>query len=214
MQSVTLPDVYMCLPADVVAKFVTKDKNPKAEYDACTNTDHFKACKEENRDNCARQCEFEMIKGEKVRGTYDFYGEEGHSPFWTSQEGQPSCRPDGVCTKSARGVTTGATLQIRSGFGSETAARLEVPLYSMESFDLKTHKGVADPPVEELFVGGYGYNCADPDSCKDSIPNYNCPKYCPGYALASNTPWPLLFAHVPLSDCSSTGMTHLAPTST
>ena len=196
MQSVTLPDVYMCLPADVVAKFVTKDKNPKAEYDACENTDHFKACKEENRDDCARQCEFEMIKGEKVRGTYDFYGEEGHSPFWTSQEGQPHC-PGGVCAKSARGVTTGATLQIRSGFGSETAARLEVPLYSMESFDLKTHKGVADPPVEELFLGGYGYNCTD--------------KYCPGYALASNTPWPLLFTHVPLSACSSTDMTHLAP---
>jgi hypothetical protein len=175
VQSVTLPDVYMCLPADVVAKFVTKDKNPKAEYEACIAAG--------TKDNC----NFTMIDGSKVSGTYDRNGWQGESPFLD----------DGKLDGS---VMAGATLQIRSGFGSLTAARPEVPLYSMESYDLKTQKGVADPPVEELFLGGYGYNCTD--------------KYCPGYALASNTPWPLLFTHVPLSACSSTDLTHLAPGST
>ena len=33
VQSVTLPDVYMCLPAAVVAKFTLKDKNQDKDED-------------------------------------------------------------------------------------------------------------------------------------------------------------------------------------
>jgi hypothetical protein len=166
VQSVKLPDVYMCMPAAVVAKFVTKDKSPEAEWNDCTAAG--------TKDNC----KFTMIDGSKVYGTYGQNGQQGDSPF------------NGDGTLDAR-VMAGATLQFRSGFGSRYPNRPEVPLYSMESFDLTTNQGVADPPVAGLFTGGYGYNCAAPDSCeKDEdgrVQFWDCPKFCPGYALASNT---------------------------
>jgi hypothetical protein len=132
----------------------------------------------------ASKCTFSMITGDKVMGTYDMHGTAGNIP--AGEPGSVGDNPLG-----------GATFQVRSGFGSSSAARANVPLYSMESFDLKTYKGVTNPPVAELSLGGAGYNCT-----QEYYDASTEPKGCKGYALASNTPWPLLFytcaTYVPL----------------
>ena len=121
----------MCLPAHVVAKFTLKDTSHNNEWEACKLAG-----------TPASACEFTMITGAKVMGTYDAMGATGLDPY--SEGASP---------------LGGASFQIRSGFGESTDARPEVPLYSMESFDLKTYKGVLDPPVAELSLGGAGYDC-------------------------------------------------------
>ena len=279
MQVVTLPDVYMCLPANVVAKFMLKDTSHDNEWEACksrtvmcvdvvsrtsTALDLHKTalndldndlhdglaedldtvvqwnsrpstallsadrdtsncpiwaeqgwCRKDPNEplhnplneqgswanwmqaNCATSCSaipqcahtadatpigasecmFTMIDGEKVMGTYDMDGTAGKIT-----EGDPDSEGDNP--------QRGATFQIRSGFGSSSDARANVPLYSMESFDLKTYKGVTDPPVAELSLGGAGYDCTQ--EYYDASTEPRLPLRCKGYALASNTPWPLL----------------------
>ena len=240
MQEVTLPDVYMCLPAAVVAKFTLKDTSHNNEWEACKsrtvmcddnldtvaqwNSRPSTALLAADRDtsNCARwaeqdptwcrtswanwmqancatscsaipqcahtadatpigasECMFTMIDGEKVMGTYDMDGTDGTDKI-----------PEGDPDSEGINPQYGATFQIRSGFGERSDARPEVPLYSMESFDLKTYKGVTNPPVAELSLGGAGYDCTQ--EYYDASTEPRLPLRCKGYALASNTPWPLL----------------------
>ena len=134
---------------------------------------------------------FTMITGDKVMGTYDMDGSSEKKP-----EGDPDSKGDNPLG--------GATFQVRSGFGSSSDARANVPLYSMESFDLKTYKGVTNPPVAELSLGGAGYDCTQEYYDANT-------QTCKGYALASNTSWPLLL-HMCPSACSSTDL--WAPRST
>merc|ERR1711865_397000 len=72
-------------------------------------------------------------------------------------------------------VRAGATLQIRSGFGTFSTPRPQQPLYAMESYDLSDiHKSAMDPPVEELSLGGYGYNCTQKACGFDPLrPHFN-----------------------------------------
>ena len=175
VQVVTLPDVYMCLPSIVVAQFTLKDTSHKNEWDACKLAG-----------TPAWDCEFTMITGAKVMGTYDMTGAPGLDPYLGG-----AVPPSGV-------ALGGASFQVRSGFGTGTDARAEVPLYSMESFDLKTYKGVTNPPVAELSLGGAGYDCTQEYYDANT-------QTCKGYALASNTPWPLLL-HLCPSACSSTDL--------
>ena len=250
MQEVTLPDVYMCLPAAVVAKFTLKDTSHNNEWEACksrtvmcidatvpgtvedldavalwkTRPSTAPLAADRDTSNCpiwaeqskcrndpneqgswanwmqancatscnetsqcahtsdatpigASECMFTMIDGEKVMGTYDMDGTAGKIT-----EGDPDSEGDNP--------QRGATFQIRSGFGSSSDARANVPLYSMESFDLKTYKGVTDPPVAELSLGGAGYDCTQ--EYYDASTEPHSPLRCKLYALASNTPWPLL----------------------
>ena len=146
VQEVKLPDVYMCLPANVVAEF-TRDLDGDVrdnEEEACKET--VAKCSDIATDNAgltacatakAAECEFTMMYGDKVKGVYDAHGVYDDS---------------GATYNDDSGATYGATFQIRSGFGVSSDARPEVPLYAMDSFDLKTYKGVTDPPVADRHV--------------------------------------------------------------
>jgi hypothetical protein len=137
----TLPDIYMCLPATVMAKVTLKATSHDKEWQDCKAVP-----------TPGNQCEFEMINGDKVAGFFDMDGSTDKDPDSTDKE-----NPLG-----------GATLQFRSGFGADSDASPSVPLYALDAFDLRTYARVPDPPVEELFIGGGGHHCTGKDDCPGS----------------------------------------------
>ena len=106
----------------------------------------------------ASACEFTMIRGHTVKGMYDVDGSST-----THLDSSEKVNPQG-----------GATFQMSS------SVRPEVPLYSIESLDLKTYEFVKDNPVADMSIGGAGYDCTE-EYFKENAA-------CKGYALASNTP--------------------------
>jgi len=97
-----------------------------------------------------------MLDGTRIMDTYRMDSATGKDPDESS-------------------VRAGATLQIRSGFGTFSTPRPQQPLYAMESYDLSDiHKSAMDPPVEELSLGGYGYNCTQKACGFDPLrPHFN-----------------------------------------
>ena len=146
VQELKLPDIYMCLPATVMAKVTLKATSHVAEWNVCKDAT---LPVENPAVTPADQCEFEMMDGTKVAGFFDMDGSTDKSPDSTDKE-----NPLG-----------GATLQFRSGFGTSSDADSTVPLYALDAFDLRTYKRVPDPVVEELFLGGGGYRCTGKDDC-------------------------------------------------
>ena len=154
VQEFKLPDVYMCLPAHVVSEFTLKDTNNDKEWAACKADAKYDG----DLSRAVAGCEFTMIRGHTVKGMYDVDGSST-----THLDSSEKVNPQG-----------GATFQMSS------SVRPEVPLYSIESLDLKTYEFVKDNPVADMSIGGAGYDCTE-EYFKENAA-------CKGYALASNTP--------------------------